>query len=169
MQVRGEQMRTTVRRSASQPLTGVLAYHRGARQNVVRCRPRRSPLRTGAPADLGTRVPAPTLECDFDKYDITSILLPLFRILPLFRRSRVARPNNRVRPAGARTGRATGPVATAAGACAHSLTVRNACAITCWTHLPTLCHRYGRRPSRFACLSIARFWLPHTVVATSGR
>ena len=32
-------MRTTVRRSASQPLTGVLAYHRGARQNVVRCRP----------------------------------------------------------------------------------------------------------------------------------
>ena len=89
-------MRTTVRRSASQPLTGVLAYHRGARQNVVRCRPRRSPLRTGAPADLGTRVPAPTLECDFDKYDITSILLPLFRIRPLFRRSRVARPNNRV-------------------------------------------------------------------------
>lgn len=88
-------MRTTVRRSASQPLTGVLAYHRGARQNVVRCRPALARLRTEAPADLGTRVPAPTLECDFDKYDITSILLPLFRILPLFRRSRVARPNNR--------------------------------------------------------------------------
>ena len=89
-------MRTTVRRSASQPLTGVLAYHRGARQNVVRCRPALAAPPTGAPADLGTRVPAPTLECDFDKYDITSILLPLFRILPLFRRSRVARPNNRV-------------------------------------------------------------------------